>query len=106
MLQNYYGHTLDKADVEWNFKPKDDLIYIEKMSDSKVLGTTDDNKVILEDVEEDKAEQLWKKGVPNAEGYFTLENHKVPKVMTTGINTKTGLEIKGNLTQSRIVTNC
>jgi hypothetical protein len=43
--------------------------------------------------------------VPNAEGYFTLENYKVPKVMTTGINTK-GLEIKGNLTQRRIVTNC
>ena len=91
-------------DVEWTFKPKDDLIYIEKMSNSKVLETTDVNKVILEDFEEDKAEQLWKRGVPNAKGYFILENYKVPKVMTTGFTT-TGLEIKGKLTQRRIVTN-
>ena len=103
MLQNYYGNTLDMLDGEWNFKPKDDLIYIEKMSNSKVLETTDVNKVILEDFEEDKAEQLWKRGVPNAEGYFTLENHKVPKVMTRLYQ---GLEIKGNLTQRRIITNC
>ena len=38
--------------------------------------------VILEDFEENKAEQLWKKGVPNDEGYFTLENSKVPKLLT------------------------
>ena len=103
MLQNYFGNTLDMPDMKWNFKPKDDLIYIEKMSNSKVLGTADDNKVILEDFEEDKAEQLWKRGMPNAEGYFTLENYKVPKVMTTGI-TVTGLEIKGNLTHRMIIT--
>ena len=96
---------MDVSNKKWNFKPKGDLIYIEKMSKSKVLGTGDDDKVILEDLEEDKAEQLWKKGMPNAEGYFTLENYKVPKVMTTGINTN-GLEIKGNLTQRRIITNC
>ena len=103
MLQNYFENTFDMLDVEWTFKPKDDLIYIEKMSNSKVLGTTDDNKVILEDFDEDKAEQLWKRGMPNAEGYFTLENYKVPKVMTTGITT-TGLEIKGNLAQRIIGT--
>ena len=103
MLKNDFGHTY-MPDAEWNFKPKDELIYIEKMSNSKVLGTTDDNKVILEDFQEDKAGQLWKRGVPNAEGYFTLENYKVAKVMTTGIDT-TGLEIKGNLTERRIDSN-
>ena len=81
---------------EWNFKTKDDLIYIENITNTKVLGTTIDGKVILEDFEEDKPEQLWKKGEPNAEGYFTLENSKFPKLMT-GISSS-GLEIKGNLT--------
>ena len=101
MLQNYlYG--FDSED-EWNFKNKDDLIYIENISKTKVLEATDDDKVILEDFEKDKAEQLWKRGAPNAEGYFTIENYKVPKVMTTGITT-TGLEIKGNLAQRIIGT--
>ena len=73
--------------------------------------------VILEDFEENKAEQLWKKGVPNDEGYFTLENSKVPQVtrhprmreqIATLENSKVPLmmtatssirlEIKGNIT--------
>ena len=57
----------------WNFKTKDDdLIYIENISKRKFLRTTSDGRVILEDFEENKAEQLWKKGMPNAEGYFIL----------------------------------
>ena len=103
VLQNKEGHWV--SDQDWNFKPgKDGLIYIESITDDQVLEFRKlDNKVVLEEFEEDKAEQLWKKGVPNAEGYFTLENYKVPKIMTTGINTN-GLEIKGNLTQKRIIT--
>ena len=59
----------------WNFKTKeDDLIYIENILKTKFLATTIDGKVTLEDFEENKAEQLWKKGMPNAEGYFTLTN--------------------------------
>ena len=88
--------------VEWNFKPKDDLMYIESISKAKILGITDDNKVILEDFEEGKAGQLWIKGVTNVDGYFILENSKVPKVMTTGISTET-LKIQGNIHQRRIV---
>ena len=57
------------SDEEWNFKTKDDLIYIENISNTKVLGATSDGEVILEDFEEDKAEQLWKKGEPDNEGY-------------------------------------
>ena len=37
-------------------------MYIENISNTKVLGATSDGEVILEDFEEDKAEQLWKKG--------------------------------------------
>ena len=59
-----------------------DLICITNTSKTKVLGTNKDGEVILEVYEEDKAEQLWKKGKPNAEGYSTLENSKMPKIMT------------------------
>ena len=83
----------------WNFKkyePLDGLIYIENIDESKVWGTTIDGKVILEDFEEGKAEQLWKKGEPDAEGYFTLQNSGEPKVLTA--ISESGLVIKGNIT--------
>ena len=54
------------------------------------------NKVTLETFVKGKAEQLWKKGEPDAEGYFTLENSKVPKVITA--YSDLDLEIKGNIT--------
>ena len=81
------------------------------------MGTSG-NLVILQDFEKDKAEQLWKKGEPNAEGYFTLENsnpqvatlnamganalgnYKVPMIMTATSSIE--LEIQGKITQKRI----
>ena len=79
----------------WIFKTKDDdLIYIENTSKSKVLQATSDGKVILEVFEEGKVEQLWKKGKPDTEDYFTLESHsEVPGVITA--ISKSGLKIKG-----------
>ena len=56
------------------------------------MATASDGQVILEDFEEDKAEQLWKKGKPDAEGYFTLENYGVSMVITA--ISESGLEIK------------
>ena len=94
-LENREG--LWKSNDRWNFKSKDDdLIYIENTSKTKVLERTNDNQVILEDFEEDKAEQLWKKGEPDDEGYFILESSVVPMVITA--ISESGLEIKGNLT--------
>ena len=80
MLQNEKG--IWTSDQEWNFKDKDDLIYIENITKTEVLGSTSDGNVFFENFEENKTEQLWKKGKPNAEGYCTLENSKVPKIMT------------------------
>ena len=62
------------------------------------MGTTSDGKVIQEQevIIEGKADQLWKKRKPYVEGYFTLENSRVPKVITAIY--KSGLEIKGNIT--------
>ena len=61
-----------------------------------VWGITNDSKVIL-DFNINKHEQLWKKGETNAEGYFTLENYKVSKVMTA--ISLISLELKGNITK-------
>ena len=95
MLKNKKG--LWKSEEPWNFETNDDdLIHIENISKTKVLATASDGQVILEDLEEGKAEQLWKKGNLDHEGYFTLENSKVSKVITA--ISESGLEIKGNIT--------
>ena len=71
------------------------------MSKTKVLSAKSHSEVILEDFEGGKAEQLWKKGEPDAEGYFTLENYYVlPKFMTA--ISESGLKIKGNITMRQI----
>ena len=61
-----------------------------------VWGITNDSKVILENFEEDKDEQLWKKGEPNAEGYFTLEAFSGTKILTAASSRI--LIIEGNIT--------
>ena len=95
MLKNKAG--LWKSVDFWIFKPKDnDSIYIENTSKTKILGATNDSKVIHEDFEEGNAHQLWKKGQPDAEDYFTLENSGALKVLTA--ISESGLEIKGNIT--------
>ena len=55
------------SDEEWNFKTEDDSVYIENISKTKVLEAKIGGDVKLEDFVEGKAEQLWKKGVPDAD---------------------------------------
>ena len=77
---------------EWNLKPKGtSLFHIENGLSNKVLGCTNNGQVIEEDLVEDKAGQLWKKGEPNSKDYFVLTNSESEKVMTFEIS----LEIKG-----------
>ena len=75
------------------------LIRIQQVSTRKVLGSQNDDEVVLEDSIQDSFSQLWTKGKPDAEGYFTLENEKLsktgPKILTaisSGI-----LKVKGNI---------
>ena len=63
------------------------------------MEATSDDRVIQEVFVEGKADQLWKKGKPDAEGYFILYSSLffgLTKVLTA-ISENT-LEIKGNIT--------
>ena len=96
MLKNKAG--IWKSDDLWIFKTKeDDLIYLENTSNKKVLGATRKSKVILEDSEGTTAQQLWKKGKTDIQGYFTLQNFGVPNLVITATS-ESDLEIKGSIT--------
>ena len=100
-LKNKQGNW--KSFNDWKFKDEEELhsIYIENFSKTMVLGTTVDDKVILELKDEDKNEQLWEKGVPNYEGYFSLKN-KSGKFMTA--ISPSSLGIKGKFEMDTFVT--
>ena len=79
---------------QWNFGNKTDLIHIiENTSKSKVLGTTSDGEVIEEDFDGNRTEQLWVKGEPNNEGYFTVTTSE-SKLLLSAISSES-LEVKG-----------
>ena len=84
-----------KSNDAWGIKKTKEtptLMYIENISKNKVLGSTSDCKVILQDFAEDNPKQLWK-GMPDTEGYFVLENFELPMVLTAvSLNS---LELKG-----------
>ena len=86
---------------KWEFKDIDERIYIECISKTKVLGTTNDGEVILQVKDKDKDDQLWEKGVPNNEGYFTFRN-KNGKFMT--VISPRSLGIKGNSRMDNLLT--
>ena len=90
------------SDEKWVFKTKNNLIYIENIKTKKVLESKNDGKVSQEDYEEGKAQQLWKKGEPNAEGYFTLGNFNRTEIMTAVSSSI--LQSKGNLFNSEMNT--
>lgn len=48
-----------------------------------------------------KPQQLWKRGEPNSEGYFSLENSIVPNFMTA--TSASTLEIKGILRDGELI---
>ena len=75
-----------KSNDAWGIKtietPRRTLMYIKNISKNKVLGATNDCKVILQDFAEDNPKQLWK-GMPfDTEDYFVLENFEIPMVLT------------------------
>jgi hypothetical protein len=110
MLKNKEG--LWKSVDGWEFKKlrkvlKDMPFFaIENIWQGKFLYPTSDDKVIFKDRHDCKHFydceylQLWEKGVPDNEGYFTLENgwksiKNITKVLTA--TSSSSLEIKGKV---------
>ena len=83
------------SDKEWNIKTKKTFIIIVNDSNDKlVLGITENDKVIEQDFVDGEPGQLWKKGKPDAEGYFSLEGSKSSKILTA--TSSSNLEVIGN----------
>ena len=87
--------------VKWTLKTRaGGLVYIKNTRKPKVLGATDDGRVIEKFYIEGRNNQLWEKGEPDAQSYFTLENVEnfaVPMFLTA--ISESDLEIRGNITQ-------
>ena len=70
----------------WKFKKQNnqaDFFYIEDDSTKKVLQATSGNKVKLaKKVTLPGSGQLWKKGNPNIEKYYTLKNSDFSRFLT------------------------
>ena len=94
MLKNKAGvwKSVDSRNFP-HFTTKDDDWFYIKNNSTEVFEATSDGKVIQEVLVEGKADQIWKKGEPDAEGYFTLQNSGEPKVLTA--ISESSLEIKG-----------
>ena len=101
-LWKIIGTTLiNKANIwqsrhEWKFQSvekKGGKIYIENISNNRVLATPDNFRLVEDTFDKEKAGQKWKKGPANPEGFFTLENLESKKFLTA---VKDKLVIKGN----------
>ena len=100
ILQNKNGLWKSGSQVpgrKWSFKSKGDLIRIHYRD--KVWGASNTAgytgiSVDLEYIEDDKDGQLWKKGEPDKNGYFTLKNNRVPKFLTF----VSSITVEGNIT--------
>ena len=60
----------------WKFQDNDDktMVYIINTAENKALENLSGGSVELRAFVENKGKQLWKKGLPNYEGYFPLSN--------------------------------
>ena len=76
-----------KSNEKWYLKKEGKTLYcIQNLTNKTVLGINHDGRVIEEEFVKEKAGQLWKKGKLNIEGYYTLENAEVSKVLTSNSN--------------------
>lgn len=69
--------------------------YIENISKAKVLGTTSNGEVSLQN-RTGEAGQLWKKEKAKTDGYYIFENSNATKVLTA--IDEHSFEINGNIT--------
>jgi hypothetical protein len=68
------------------------FFYIQNISKKTVLSITPDGTIIEENFVKDKSTQIWKRGKVGTEGYFTLENPELNKLLTA--NSETSLSVQ------------
>ena len=94
-LKNKSGIWMSRD--EWNFGPvdsADETVYIENTSKGTVLSISNEEVKEVTHYQNDAA-QIWRKGDPDNEGYFTLSSSNSEKVLTAVSDH--GLEMKGIL---------
>ena len=77
--------TTWQSGQKWKFKPVENegsKIYIENISNNKVLAPPGNYRVTVEAFDEQNARQKWKKGLADGQGFFTLENISSEKFLT------------------------
>ena len=90
-----------QSNHQWNVttnetNPNETMVYIENSLTNKTLVVIRNSITITEKIlDQNESKPMWKKGVPNHEGYFNLTYLASNKVLTT--TNATSLEMKGNL---------
>ena len=96
------GELKNKADKpildkKWNITTKKtDISIVNILDRNLVIGISNNGTVIEEDFVDGKPGQVWKRGKPDAEGYFSLKDSKSSKILTA--TSSSNLEVIGNHT--------
>merc|ERR1719319_1745679 len=88
-----------QSNHQWNLNetnPNETMVYIENKLTNKTLFVIGNNTTVPEKIlAQNESKQMWKKGVPNHEGYFFLTYPESNKTLTA-VN-ETSLEIRGQI---------
>ena len=73
------------------------MVYIENSLTNKSLVVIENSTTVTEEIlaQNENKQQMWKKGVPNHEGYFTLTYPESGSNKVLTATNATSLEIKG-----------
>merc|ERR1712051_81518 len=75
---------------EWNITTKKTFIIVNASDKNLVIGIDNHGTIVEEEFEDGKPGRHWKKGKPDADGYFSLEGSKSSKILTA--NSSSNLE--------------
>ena len=84
----------ETSEKEWTITTKKTFIIVNASDENLVIGIDNHGTIVEEEFEDGKPGQLWKKGKPDADGYFSLEGSKSSKILTA--TSSSNLEVIGN----------
>ena len=92
-----------QSNHQWNIttnetNPNETMVYIENSLTNKSLVVIENSTTVTVEIlaQNENKQQMWKKGVPNHEGYFTLTYPESGSNKVLTATNATSLEIKGN----------